>query len=141
MASTSMNEANHIKYSSIVAEALGNITPTNAEYKKTLVLSYAATDIYQLVSDIVGQQIATIQNEKVSISFDAGTAMYEDGKTFITGKLQERGAASEPITTIRTYEFEWKVRNYNPTFKYINVYDGAPHDAKWRAKNQPEDSQ
>ena len=138
IASNSMNEANHIKNSTMVAENLGNITPKNAEYRRNVVLSYANSNIYQKVADIVGRQIANIQEEKVSISFTAESAKYEDGKTFITGKLVESGASNNPITTIRTYEFQWSVRNYNPSFTYINVYDEAPHDRKWREKHEQE---
>jgi hypothetical protein len=141
ISSTQMNEASNIRYSTLIANALGNITPKNAEFQRDLVLSYANASIYQSVSDIVGQQIAIIQQEQVSISFTAETAFYEDNKTFITGKFVEQGAAKRPIITIRTYEFEWKVRDYNPTFTSIDVYDEAAHDRKWRVKFLAEDKQ
>lgn len=139
IASSKMNEASNVRFSILIANALGNITPKNAEFQRDLVLSYANSSIYQSVSDIVGQQIAIIQQEQVSISFTAETAFYEDNKTFITGKFVEQGAAKRPITTIRTYEFEWKVRDYNPTFTSIDVYDESAHDRKWRAKYAAEE--
>lgn len=128
ISSNSMNEANHRRLGYMLSGVLGNITPENSEYISNIVLEYASPDIYQTVKDLLAQQLRSLKIDEVTMTFTPKNAFVEDGITFVTGQGTLSGPTGKRDTFTRTYEFEFNVENYNPTFDFIDAYDESPRD-------------
>lgn len=133
-----MNDANHEKLGYFVATALGNITPATAKYTDASVMEYVSPAIYEDVKAAIHDQLEGIVKDRLTMQFFPENAFVEDGVTFVTGKGRISGPTNNGRRFIRTYEFKFDVNNYTPSITYINVYDEAPRDRKWKAKKAKE---
>lgn len=133
-----MNDANHEKLGYFLATALGNVTPDTAKYTDMSVMEYVSPEIYEEVKSAMHSQLEGIVKDRITMQFFPEKAFVEDGITFVTGKGKISGPTNKPSKFIRTYEFKFEVNNYTPVVTYIDVYDEAPHDRKWKAKQAKE---
>ena len=127
-----INETNQQRLSVLIASSMGNVSPQNAKFQSDTILSYANPSIYQEVKDIIDIEFEALRKERLSINFTPENVFTEHGKTFVSGMNEIIGSTGIKKKHVRTYEFLWQVKNYSPTFNYVNVYDDIPHDSFWQ---------
>ena len=130
-----MNSEAHERLGVMLANVIGNANPSNAEYVKNTILNFASSKIYNKVKDILIDQINELKRDKVTLVFESDNVQFENGTVYVSGKSIIRGITGREKQSIRTYVMQFKVINYTPTLDFIDIYDGVPKNAAWRANN------
>ncbi|WP_169753948.1 TraE/TraK family type IV conjugative transfer system protein [Photobacterium aquae] len=127
----SMDEGSHKLFGYTLATVLGNVNPSNVDYVRNSILSYANSSVYNKVNEIISLQLDKIKTDEVVMTYHPDNIIFEDGKVFITGLQTIEGLTGKKRRELRTYEFIFKVNNYQTSFVYINTYQGKAHTIKW----------
>jgi len=111
-----------------VAELLGNVTPTTAQFLKKSISPMLTPTIYQKAMAAIEEQVKQVQTEQITIRFSPNYARFDaDTKTVVIGgELTTTGIRGNSQQELRTYEFGLLVQNYRVLIDAINVYKGAP---------------
>jgi conjugal transfer pilus assembly protein TraE len=111
-----------------VAELIGNVTPGNAGFIEKSLGPLLDAGIYPEVMQILGNQVAALRADRVSVRFRTREVMYEarSDRVFVTGEQTSQGPGSSPETHQRTYEIKIAFRHYHPVIEHIDVYPGDP---------------
>lgn len=124
-ASTNLKES----WGLYLAELMGNITPSNAEFIERTIGPLIAPGIYREVTDALSEQIQDLKADRISVSFRPHQVFYEKetDKVFVSGDHVSQGPNSHPDIRGRTYEFQILFKDYRPLLDHIEVYPGEPH--------------
>lgn len=136
ISSSEMNQDTHIRLGYYLSGLLGNVNPKNAKFITSSVLSFIDPAIYQEVQNALDIQIGQVIQDEISVAFTPERSVYENGKTFITGRASVIGPTGLTNRFIRTYEFKFNVENYTPSTSVLDIYDGVPHDSEWKRKQK-----
>jgi len=111
-----------------VAELLGNVTPTNAEFLIKALEPLLSPALRVDVLRVLDAQVAEIRREKVSLAFEprAVTRDPASGTIYITGTHVTSGPAAKPVSTARTYALRIEFKNYRPVVVFLDSYPGEP---------------
>jgi conjugal transfer pilus assembly protein TraE len=111
-----------------VAELLGNVSPTNAEFLTKALDPLLAPALRQDILQVLDAQIGEIRREKVSLSFQPRAVSHDPatGTLFVTGTHITSGPAAKPVNAERTYALRIEFKNYRPVVVFLDVYPGAP---------------
>jgi conjugal transfer pilus assembly protein TraE len=122
------NEATKKGYGLYVAQMLGNVHPGTVEFLVKTIEDVLHPSIYHDVKESVMDQVNTIEQENLAISFEPRSVDYwEDSKRVVVfGNRITEGRGDTKTTEKVTYEFEVQVSNYLPQMSYVNVYVGSP---------------
>ena len=111
-----------------LAELLGNVTPSTADFIATRLGPLLDPSIYHEVIDAVQANAEELRNDRVSMRFEPRRVTFEKstGKVFVTGTSYVRqGMSLESEKAMqRTYEFVIRISNYAPVITYIDTYQG-----------------
>jgi conjugal transfer pilus assembly protein TraE len=111
-----------------LAELLGNVTPTNADFIGKAITPLLSAELYRSVMDALSEQVNALKIDRVATSFKPRQVAYEQetGKVFVTGELTTQGPNARAETKNRTYEFLLAIHNYRPRLDSIDVYVDEP---------------
>ena len=76
-----------------MAELLGNVTPTNADFIGKAITPLLSAELYPSVMDALSEQVNALKIDRVATSFKPRQVTYEQatGKVFVTGELTTQG--------------------------------------------------
>nr|WP_242470177.1 type IV conjugative transfer system protein TraE [Thiococcus pfennigii] len=111
-----------------IAELLGNVGPTSAEFIQQAVDPLLAPALRRPVLEVMAAQVREIQRERVSMSFNVRAIAYDPptDKMFVTGVQTSSGPGGKPVTRTRTYELIVGFAHYRPVIRHLDVYPGEP---------------
>lgn len=111
-----------------VAELLGNVSPSGAEFIQQAVDPLLAPALRRPVLEVMAEQIREIQRERVSMSFNVRAIAYDPptDKVFVTGVQTTSGPGGKPVARTRTYELIVGFAHYRPVIRHLDVYPGDP---------------
>ena len=111
-----------------VAELLGNVTPTNAEFLTKALEPLLAPALRVDVLRVLDAQVAEIRREKVSLAFEPREISRDpaSGTIYITGTHVTSGPAAKPVNKSRTYALRVEFKNYRPVVVFLDSYPGEP---------------
>ena len=111
-----------------LAELLGNVTPTNADFIGKAITPLLSAELYRSVMDALSEQVNALKIDRVATSFKPRLVTYEQeaGTVFVTGELTTQGPNAKAETKNRTYEFVIAIHNYRPRLDSIDVYADEP---------------
>ena len=111
-----------------VAELLGNVSPTGAEFLEKALDPLLAPSLRRPVLEVMDQQVREIQRERVSMTFQPRSISYDAAgdRVFVTGIQTTRGPAGKPVARVRTYEMTVGFANYRPVIRHLDVYPDEP---------------
>ncbi|WP_295587249.1 TraE/TraK family type IV conjugative transfer system protein [uncultured Lamprocystis sp.] len=118
----------HEAWALYVAELIGNVTPSNADFLLSALDPLLAADLRQDVMRVLQAQVAEIKREQVSMSFQPRELSHDPGNQniYVTGKHVTMGPGAQPVSIERTYVLRIVFRNYRPRLTHLEVYPGAP---------------
>ena len=118
----------HKAWSLYVAESLGNVTPSTAQFVRSTLDPLLDSRIRSEALVILDRQIDRIKRDQVSFSFEPREVqMNEDTQTvYVVGRHYTHAAVGEATRVNRTFEFKWQFENYMPNLVHIDTYEGAP---------------
>ncbi|GAA4649327.1 hypothetical protein GCM10023116_16010 [Kistimonas scapharcae] len=130
----SASEPMHRAMGLYVAGLIGNVTPHNAKLVKESLGPLLDAGIYTNVMKVMDDQILALRQDKVSTSFRTISVEYEkkSGKVFVHGQQIVDGLIDSSRSLKKTYEFIFKIRNYQPQITHIDNYRGTPRNEEWR---------
>ena len=100
-------------WSYYLAGLLGNVTPGTSGY----------------IKDALGpEQVRRITEDRVTLSFIPKYSRFEEksGKYFVNGLSVMTGPGGAQEKTERTYEFRFRMKNFQPYLTWIETYEGEP---------------
>ena len=113
-----------------VAELLGNVSPSSAEFIQKAVDPLLAPSLRRPVLEVMAAQIREIQRERVSMSFNVRAIAYDPptDRVFVTGVQTTSGPGGKPVarTRTRTYELIVGFAHYRPVVRHLDVYPDEP---------------
>jgi conjugal transfer pilus assembly protein TraE len=111
-----------------VAELLGNVSPTSAEFIQKAVDPLLAPVLRRPVLDVMAAQVHEIQRERVSMSFSVRAIAYDPptDRVFVTGIQTTSGPGGKPVARTRTYELIVGFAHYRPVIRHLDVYPDEP---------------
>ena len=115
-------------WSYYLAGLLGNVTPGTSGYIKDALGPRLAPEVYQSVISALSEQVRRISEDRVSLSFIPKYSKFEErtGKYFVNGISVMTGPGGASERTERTYEFRFRMRNFQPYLTWIETYEGSP---------------
>ena len=115
-------------WSYYLAGLLGNVTPGTSGYIKDALGPRLAPEVYQSVISALSEQVRRISEDRVSLSFIPKYSKFEErtGKYFVNGISVMTGPGGAQEKTERTYEFRFRMRNFQPYLTWIETYEGSP---------------
>ncbi len=121
-----------------VAELLGNVSPSSAEFIQKAVDPLLAPALRRPVLEVMAEQVREIQRERVSMSFNVRAIAYDPptDKVFVTGIQTTSGPGGKPVARTRTYELIVGFAHYRPVIRHLDVYPEEPRVGE-RAKSLP----
>ena len=113
---------------------LGNVTPSNAKIVKDALSPMLSSKIYSKAMAAIDDQILAITQDRVSTSFEVQRVEYEpqSGKTYVFGRARTSGLLTQQGSFDKTYEFKFRIQNYQPEVVFITNYRGAPRNIAWQ---------
>lgn len=135
-----------------LAELLGNVTPSSANFVADRLKPLLSPDIYSSVMDAVHAGAQRLTEDRISVRFEPRQVKFErsTGKVFVSGFSFTRAGTSmdTEVREQRTFEFILKIDHYAPVVTHINSYVGPARTvdvanreqarSESRAKNQQE---
>jgi len=111
-----------------VAELLGNVSPSSAEFIQRAVDPLLAPALRRPVLEVMAEQVREIQRERVSMSFNVRAIAYDPptDKVFVTGIQTTSGPGGKPVARTRTYELIVGFAHYRPVIRHLDVYPEEP---------------
>jgi len=110
-----------------VAELLGNVSPTSAEFIQTAVDPLLAPALRRPVLEVMAEQVREIQRERVSMSFSVRAIAYDppSDRVFVTGvQTTSVPAASQcPHPHLRAGR---RLRPLPTVIRHLDVYADEP---------------
>ena len=115
-------------WSYYLAGLLGNVTPGTSGYIKDALGPRLAPEVYQSVISALSEQVRRISEDRVSLSFIPKYSRFEEksGKYFVNGISVMTGPGGAQEKTERTYEFRFRMKNFQPYLTWIETYEGEP---------------
>ena len=122
----------HTAWAHLLAQMLGNVQPSNADFLKARLEPLLDPAIFTAVSQALEQQLDQIRRDRVSLAFEPKKILHEaaTGKTFVTGQSVLTGLGQQQKRTLRTYEFQLVIDDYRVTVAHLATYDGEPRTAE-----------
>jgi conjugal transfer pilus assembly protein TraE len=111
-----------------VAELLGNVSPSSAEFIQKAVDPLLAPSLRRPVLEVMAEQVREIRREHVSMSFNVRAIAYDPptDKVFVTGVQTTSGPGGKPVARTRTYELIVGFAHYRPVICHLDVYPEDP---------------
>jgi conjugal transfer pilus assembly protein TraE len=111
-----------------VAELLGNVSPTGAQFLQQALDPLLAPALRRPVLEVMAAQIAEIERERVAMRFEPRAVSYDPAtdKVFVAGIQTTRGPGGKPEAHTRTYELVVGFANYRPVIRHLDVYPAEP---------------
>jgi conjugal transfer pilus assembly protein TraE len=115
-----------------VAELLGNVSPTGAEFLQQALEPLLDPALRRPVLEVMAAQIAEIERERVAMRFEARAVSFDPAtdKVFVSGIQTTRGPGGKPVAHTRTYELIVGFANYRPVIRHLDVYPDEPRLAE-----------
>ena len=122
----------HTAWAHLLAQMLGNVQPSNADFLKARLEPLLDPAIFTAVSQALEQQLDQIRRDRVSLAFEPKKILHEaaTGKTFVTGQSVLTGLGQQQKRTLRTYEFQLVIDDYRVTVAHLATYDGEARTAE-----------
>jgi conjugal transfer pilus assembly protein TraE len=123
-----------------VAELLGNVSPSSAEFIQKAVDPLLAPSLRRPVLEVMAAQVREIQRERVSMSFNVRAIAYDPptDKVFVTGVQTTSGPGGKPVARTRTYELIVGFAHYRPVIRHLDVYPEEPRVGERTSPLPPE---
>lgn len=111
-----------------LADLLGNVTPSNADFTANTVGHLLAPSIYKTVMDGIANQVSKIKTDQLSLQFDPAEVHFNAAKNAVTvnGWLTTTDSHGTSQREQRTYEIYFDVVNYQPRVVGLTSYLGKP---------------
>lgn len=111
-----------------LANLLGNVTPSNADFTAETVGHLLGPSIYKQVMGGISEQVTKIKTEQLSLKFDAAEVKFNAAKNavFVNGWLTTTDSHGTASREERTYEIYFDVVNYQPRVVGLTSYAGKP---------------
>jgi len=112
----------------LIAELLGNVSPSSAEFIQKAVDPLLAPALRRPVLEVMAAQVREIQRERVSMSFNVRAIAYDPptDRVFVTGVQTTSGPGGKPVARTRTYELIVDFAHYRPVIRHLDVYPDEP---------------
>lgn len=122
----------HTAWAHLLAQMLGNVQPSNANFLKARLEPLLDPAIFAAVNQALEQQLDQIRRDRVSLAFEPKKILHEPstGKTFVTGQSVLTGLGQQQKRTLRTYEFQLVIDDYRVTVAHLATYDGEARTAE-----------
>ncbi|CAH2605801.1 Pilus assembly protein (plasmid) [Rhodovastum atsumiense] len=111
-----------------LSTTFGNVTPDTVTFIKDRIGPILCPAIYTDAMLALSEQAATITRERVAISFEPRSVLFEDatGKVFVNGQAVNRAVMGTENRYQRTFEFVIRVSNYRVEVCGLRSYEGGP---------------
>ena len=111
-----------------VANMLGNVTPSTADFTADAIGKLLAPGIYHQVMDQISTQIQAVKSDQLTLRFDVSGVKYDARKNavMVTGWLTTTDVHGSNQRKQQTYEIYFDVVNYQPRIVGLTAYDGDP---------------
>lgn len=125
---TSASESFHKAWSHHLAQTLGNVSPGNSRFVRSVVEPLLGSEIYDETMIIIERQLDAIERDRVAYSFEPREVIFdrETRTTQVVGRHYVHKGAGETERDNRTYEFQWDFVDYRPILRFIDTFEGSP---------------
>lgn len=115
-------------YALMVAQLVGNITPSNADFVKKSLGDLLSPAAYRTIERSLSDQVEDIKRDSLTVSFEPRQIQVEGptNKIFVTGEFASQGVSGKPQQFTRTYEMIVDVRFGRPWVTLFTPYQGNP---------------
>ena len=115
-----------------LAHLLGNVTPDSVGFIKERLAPLFCPSVYREAMVALSDQAATIQRERISISFEPRSVLVEEEthKVFVNGQAVSRAVMGGETRYQRTFEFMIDVKDYRMQVCGLAAYEGGPRTLK-----------
>lgn len=112
-----------------VAELIGNVTPSNADFVANTIGYLAAPSIYKEIMAGISDQTAKIKTDQLTLQFDPAEVKFDATKqaVYVDGWLTTTDSHGSTHREELTYEIYFRVVNYQPRVIGLTSYAGKPH--------------
>lgn len=121
-----------------LAQLQGNITPKNIDFIIERLKPIMSPKVYVDMVDDMHIQAQNIKDDRVTIRFEPETVLYEaeTNRVFVTGQMFQKSGNAPEVKSIRTFEYEIRIRNYAPIINFTTNYEGSAKTATELAKDE-----
>lgn len=119
-----------------LAQLLGNVTPGSVKFVRTAVEPLLSAEVWQQFVNVVEVQAEEIRLDHISIYFEPKTVIYEEesGNIFVSGLSIIKGPSGSEKRIQRTYEFRFRMGDFQPYLTWIDMYEGGARTQKVKAR-------
>lgn len=112
-----------------VADLIGNVTPSNADFVAAQVGHILSPAIYKSVMSDLADQVTKIKENQLTLQFDPAEVKFNPAKNavYVDGWLTTTDAHGSSHREERTYEMYFNVVDYQPRLVGLTSYPGSPH--------------
>lgn len=123
----------HQAWGLFMAELVGNVTPTNADFVVQSLEGLMSSEIYNALRGFLAADIEDIKNKRVTTSFQPVNVSWEPqtNKVFVFGDYVVEAPGAESVVSKRTYEFEFEIANWQLLAKWFDSYEGVPRTLQY----------
>lgn len=120
-----------------LAQLQGNITPKNIDFIIERLKPIMSPKVYTDMVDDMNIQAKNIKDDRVTIRFEPESVLYEPetNRVFVTGQMFQKSGGADERKSVRTFEYEIKIRNYAPVINFSTNYVGNPKTMNELAKD------
>jgi conjugal transfer pilus assembly protein TraE len=111
-----------------IAELIGNVTPTSADFVTNNLASIMTPDAYKAGVEKITEAVDKIKANQLVLKFDPTTLKVDEPKkvVYVNGWLITTDAHGTSSREEHTYVIYFTVLNYQPRVIGIDSYDGKP---------------
>jgi conjugal transfer pilus assembly protein TraE len=128
----------HRSWGLFFAQTFGNITPGNIDFITRMMAQYLDPNVYNRIKTGLFEQVQTIRDENISISFSPEVVIYEPDThhVYVSGHKKIMGITGDERMVRITYEFVLQVRMGSPVVIEYMMYEGRPVTKEVKATKQ-----
>ena len=103
---------------------------------RTAVEPLLSAEVWQQFVNVVEVQAEEIRLDHISIYFEPKTVIYEEesGNIFVSGLSIIKGPSGSEKRIQRTYEFRFRMGDFQPYLTWIDMYEGGARTQKVKAR-------
>jgi len=125
-----------------IAQTVGNVTPDTVAFIKSRIGPLLCPEVYDRAMVMLSDQVATITRDRVSISFEPRSVLFEEssGKVFVNGLSVDHAIMGAEKHYPRTFEFELQIADYRVQVCGLTSYEGEPRTERVVAQMRSRES-
>ena len=118
----------HEAWGLFLASLLGNVTPGNIRFVEQVLGPLLAPEVYHSVMHALNQQTQRIQQDQITLRFTPKSVRFhaDTQRVIVSGYTLTSGATGSAHREPRTYEFTFRLEQYQPVLTWLTTYQGTP---------------